>query len=100
MSGCLSATSLGHSMASSVDDSAFRELVAELRAIGSIDSATAIEDVMSSGWTSSSEYIGELGKAVLSYKRPGASMPGSVVPLVMACMREVRKVWPDIDKWT
>ena len=47
----------------------FEELVAKLREHGFGEGADEIAMLMSSAWTTSSEFTGELGRAVLRFQR-------------------------------
>lgn len=85
-------------MTSSVDLKPFRDLAVELRANGNVEYALALEILISTVWTSSSEYVGELGLAVVSYRNSCRSLPEPAELLVRACMQEVGKVWPDLGK--
>lgn len=76
----------------------FRELALELRDSGHVRHAVAIEDVLNAAWSSPSEFLGELGLAVVSYRKACAPLAEPAASLVGACMQEVLKVWPDIGK--
>ena len=75
----------------------FKELVANLRVHGFGEGADEIAMLMSSAWTTSSEFIGELGRAVLRFQREHPTVSADLQDALDRCMREVRIVWPDIQ---
>ena len=74
----------------------FDELVAKLREHGFGEGADEIAMLMSSAWTTSSEFIGELGRTVLRFQREHPTVSTDLRDALDRCMREVRIVWPDI----
>jgi hypothetical protein len=40
--------------------------------------------------------IGELGLAVLRLQSKNQRLPNELTPVANRCMKEVRKIWPDI----
>lgn len=74
----------------------FEELVIKLRENGFGDGADEIAMLMSSAWTTSSEFIGELGRAVMRFQREHPVVSTDLRDVLDRCMREVRIVWPDI----
>ncbi len=79
-----------------VNLSPFEELIIKLRVHGFGECADEIAMLMSSAWTTSSEFIGELGQAVLRFQRTHLSVSADLQDALDHCMREVRIVWPDI----
>ena len=75
----------------------FEELVAKLREHSFDEGADEIAMVMSSAWTTSSEFIGELGRAVLRFQREHPAVSTDLHDTLDRCIREVRIVWPDIQ---
>ena len=74
----------------------FEELVAKLREHGFGEGADEIAMLMSSAWTTSSEFTGELGRAVLRFQREHSAVSTDLLDALDRCMREVQIVWPDI----
>jgi len=74
----------------------FDELVIELRKHGYGESADDVATLMRSAWSSSSEYIGELGQAVLRFQRAHPIVAPDLRNVLDRRMREVRIVWPEI----
>ena len=74
----------------------FDELVTALRAHGLSAEAESVASLRSLAWATSSEMIGELGLAVLAIERSLNTVPTDIRQALSDCMKEVRKVWPDI----
>jgi hypothetical protein len=74
----------------------FEELVIKLREHGFGESANEIATLTGSAWTTSSEFIGELGRAVLRFQREHPAVSTDLRDALDRCTREVRIVWPDI----
>jgi len=74
----------------------FDELATKFREHGFSEGADEIAMLMSSAWTTSSEFIGELGQAVLRFQRAHPSISADLRDALDRCMKEVRIVWPDI----
>ncbi len=79
-----------------LDPHPFDELITRFREHGFPESADRLAMLMRSAWTSSSELIGELGLTVLQFQREQPSVRPELREVLDRCMREVRKVWPDI----
>jgi hypothetical protein len=75
----------------------FDELVTALRAHRLSAEAESVASLRSLAWTTSSEMIGELGLAVLVIERSHNTVPADIREALGDCMKEVRKVWPDIQ---
>lgn len=73
----------------------FDELIVKLRACGLDGHADSLSQLKGMAWTTSSELIGELGRAVLRLRKQ-PELPAEIAQLVGRCMSEVRKVWPNI----
>ena len=82
-------------MASAFQIAPFDELIVKLRESGFVGHADALSELKGSAWTTSSEMIGELGRAVLRLRKQ-PKLPAEVSRLVGRCMSEVRKVWPQL----
>jgi hypothetical protein len=74
----------------------FDELVAKLREHGFSECADEISMLLSLAWTTSSEFVGELGLAVLRFQREHPAVSTDLQDTLNGCMKEVRIVWPDI----
>lgn len=74
----------------------FDELVQQLTKHGFWDAAVSISSVRSSGWTTSSEMIGRLGIEILKIQSGITAAPEELGEALERCMKEVRKVWPQI----
>jgi len=71
-------------------------LIAELRKRALYGPADSLSGLLAAPWTSSTEMIGALGLAVLRLQADERTFPRELAPLASRCMKEVRKVWPDI----
>jgi hypothetical protein len=75
----------------------FRQLVERMREEGFSISAMAIDQPLTSAWTTSSELIGELGIRILAFERQESSpFSEQLRQLLDQSMARVRSVWPDI----
>jgi len=72
------------------------DLLVILRKHGLIEAADNFEDLMTCAWTSSSEFIGELGLAILGFQKEHPTMPTEVRGVLKRCLKEIRAVWPGI----
>jgi len=72
-------------------------LINQLRAYEYWADADFILSLKRTMWTSSSEMMGELGLAVLTIQSQSGDIPGELGRALALCMKEVRKVWPDIN---
>ncbi len=79
-----------------VDPHPFDELITRFREYGFPENADRLAMLMRSVWTSSSEFIGELGLTVLRFQREQPSVRPELREVLDRCVREARKVWPDI----
>lgn len=72
-----------------------RQAVEGARAAGLDEAADALESRTTAAFTTSSEFLGEVGLAIRQFRK---SARGRVPPVVDRaldeCLREVRKVWP------
>ena len=75
----------------------FDELIRALRAQGLPDAADSLASIKAAAWTSSSEMLGELGKAVLRIQAENAHASNDLQRTLARCIEEVRKVWPQIS---
>jgi hypothetical protein len=73
----------------------FDELIRELRAQG-LPGADSLAAIRTSAWSSSSEMIGELGKAVIRIQLENRRTSGELRRILGRCIEEARKVWPEI----
>ena len=72
-----------------------RDAVERLRASGWPGEADELDAVTRSAYTTSSEMLGEIGRAILRVERRlGPSLPDEVAELLRRCLVEIRKVWP------
>ena len=79
-----------------VPPSPFEELVEKLRAHGFAVGPNDIETLLRSAWTTSSEFLGEAGQAVLRFQQENPTVAPDLRDALDRCMHEVRKVWPEI----
>jgi len=80
----------------SVNIETFDELIEQLKAYGYSEESELISSLRQSMWTTSSEMIGELGFAILKIQSHSAATPDELSQNLVRCIKEVRKVWPDI----
>lgn len=72
-----------------------REAVQEARAAGLTEAASELEARVFAAYTTSSEWLGEVGTAIHEFlQRERGRIPTSVARLLDACLAEVGKVWP------
>jgi len=72
-----------------------RHAIRLAREAGLTDSATELEERAFAAYTTSSEWLGEVGEAILQFRaREGRRVPADVAELLNQCLREVGKVWP------
>lgn len=84
-------------MAGAVTDfhPALKAAIAEARAAGLDAAAAALEQQAFSAGATSSELLGETGRAIRQFLRSqGTAVPASVADKLEQCLREIRKVWP------
>ena len=76
----------------------FDKLIRELRAEGHDQSAAKLHELLhETAWTTGSELMGELGRAILAFERSGPEMSPELQRRLDSCMRQVRRTWPDIQ---
>jgi len=74
---------------------ALRQAIKLAREAGLTESATELEERAFAAYTTSSEWLGEVGEAILQFRaREGKRVPADVAELLDQCLREVGKVWP------
>ena len=74
---------------------ALREAIALAREAGMTESATELEERVGAACTTSSEWLGEVGDAILQFRtREGKRVPTEVDERLDECLREIGKVWP------
>jgi hypothetical protein len=74
---------------------ALRQAIKLAREAGLTESATELEARAFAAYTASSEWLGEVGEAILPFRaREGKRVPSDVAELLDQCLREVGKVWP------
>ena len=72
-----------------------REAIAESRAVGLDASVDEVEGKVFAAYTTLSEYLGEIGKAITSFlKQHDRALPSSTVAKFRHCLAEVGQVWP------
>ena len=75
-------------------NSTLRRAVTLARAAG-LESATELEDRAFAAYTTSSEWLGEVGEAIRQFRvRERDKVPPEVSRLLDLCLTEVGKVWP------
>jgi hypothetical protein len=74
---------------------ALRKAIALAREAGLTQSAGELEARAFAAYTTSSEWLGEVGEAILQFRgREGGKVPAEVSALLDECLTEVGKVWP------
>lgn len=72
-----------------------RQAIAESRAAGLDLSARELEGTVFAAYTTSSEYLGEVGEAITHFlKLNGRDLPPATVAKFHYCLAVVGKVWP------
>ena len=75
----------------------FDELIQQLRAEGHGEAAERLDSVLHhTAWTTSSELLGELGLAILAFKRQRPATSGALRQHLKTCLRAVRRAWPGL----
>ena len=71
--------------------------IAEARAAGLEPAVSELEAQVFAAYTTSSELLAEHGIAILQFLRSqGQSVPVSVAEKLNQCLKEIRKVWPNL----
>ena len=74
---------------------ALRQAIKLAREAGLTESATELEERAFAAYTTSAEWLGEVGEAILQFRaREGKRVPADVAELLDQCLTEVGKVWP------
>jgi hypothetical protein len=74
---------------------AMRQAIKLAREAGLMESATELEERAAAAATTSSEWLGEVGGAILRFRaREGDRVPAEVSELLDQCLTEIGKVWP------
>jgi hypothetical protein len=77
--------------------SLLREAIADARAAGLGDLANLLEQTSSSAYTTSSEFFGETGQAIVEFLHAGGkAIPPALVAKLTTCLQYVQGVWPSI----
>jgi hypothetical protein len=72
-----------------------RQAIELAREAGLAESAAELEKRAFAAYTTSSEWLGEVGEAILQFRvREGKRVPADVAQLLDQCLTEVGKVWP------
>ena len=71
-------------------------MIKQLQAYGYSEEAELILSLRTSMWTTSPEKIGELGLAILKIQSYSVANYDVQSQNLVRCIKEVRKVWPDI----
>jgi hypothetical protein len=81
-------------MPESVSPEPFHALASALNDGGFPAHGRRLEEVLTGTWTTSTELIGELGRAVAAVRQECKPLSPAQKALARQCMREVRKAWP------
>ena len=74
-----------------------REAIVDARAAGLGDFADLLEQASSSAYTTSSEFLGASGQAIVEFLQVGGkAVPPALVAKLTACLEYVQGVWPCI----
>lgn len=74
---------------------ALQRAIVLAREAGLTESATELEERSSIPCTTSSEWLGDVGDAILQFRsREGKRVPPDVARLLDECQKEIGKVWP------
>jgi hypothetical protein len=86
-------------MTSQVDNftALLREAITDARLAGFGDLADLLQQTSSAAYTTSSEFFGETGQAIVEFLRAGGeSVPPALVAKLTKCLQYVQGVWPSI----
>ena len=76
-----------------------RQAIAESRAAGLELPARELEATVFAAYTTSSEWLGEVGVAILQFvSRTRVQIPPECERELYDCLAEVRKVWPHVGR--
>lgn len=76
---------------------ALRRAIVLVREAGLEESAAELEGRVFAAYTTSSEWLGEVGEAIRRlHAREGARVPAEAARLLGECLREVGRVWPEV----
>lgn len=81
-------------MTRSIHSDPFQRLAAELIEGGFVDHGARLQGILDGVWTTSSEFLGELGTVVLAIRRECRPLTPRQKKLIQECLKEVRKAWP------
>jgi hypothetical protein len=74
---------------------ALRQAIVLTREAGLTESATEHDEGSLAAYTTSSEWLAEVGDAILQFgSREGKRVPTEVADLLDECLKEIGKVWP------
>jgi hypothetical protein len=74
---------------------ALRQAIKLAREAGLTESATELEGRAFASYSTSSEWVGEVGEAIQQFRaREGEKIPPDVAELLDQCLTEVGRVWP------
>ena len=72
-----------------------RKAIMLAREAGLTESATDLEERSFAAYTTTSEWLGEVGEAILQFRsREGKRVPTKVADLLDECLTETGKIWP------
>jgi hypothetical protein len=75
----------------------FDELIQQLRVEGHAEAADRLDSLLHhTAWTTGSELLGELGLAILAFKRQRPTTSAVLRQHLKACLRAVRRAWPGL----
>ena len=73
------------------------EAIVDARAAGLVSLADSLESRSSAAYTTSSELLGETGRAIVEFLRVGgAKVQPAVAAKLQECLRQVQRVWPEL----
>jgi hypothetical protein len=81
-------------MAETVSSEPFYALASALKESGFTAHSRHLESILNGAWTTSSEFIAELGQAVMAVHKECKPLSPAQKALLKECLRQVRKVWP------
>ena len=77
-----------------------RHAVEEARQAGLHDEAAALEEALKAACTTSSEYLGVQGEAIVRFlNATHGRLPQGALSALEDCLAEIGTVWPSLRRW-
>lgn len=81
-------------MPPNISSEPFHILAADLKESGFSAHSARLQGVLDGVWTTSSEFLSELGMTVIAIRKECRPLTSNQKKLIRECSRQVRKAWP------